>query len=119
MKSRIINMGDYTMDEQDRALQQMFAAKPVADNGFSAAVMKRVRRRILLQRLVLPIAVVFGGLVAIGPLMDLAALLPQVAQPAPGFIAWIQDALGPMLASVVGFLPPIALLIAALRLIEE
>lgn len=119
MKSRIINMGDYTMDEQDRALQQLFAAEPLQDDGFSTRVMKRVRRRVLLQRLLLPIAVLFGGLVAVGPAVSLLSQLPELMGSAPALAGHMQEALGPVALSLISFLPPVAVVLVALRLIDE
>ena len=67
MTSKIINMAEHMKDAQDRMLESMFASAPIADDGFSAQVLRRVRRRMMLRRLSLPIAVLIGDIVAFKP----------------------------------------------------
>ena len=45
MESNVINLGEYTMDEDDRALRELFRHPPLADDGFSERVVRRIRRR--------------------------------------------------------------------------
>ena len=84
MISKIINMADRMKDAEDRLLESMFAAPPIADDGFSVRVVGKVRRRLWLRRLALPVAALLGGAIAIKPLTalvtliaSLSALLPQ------------------------------------------
>ncbi len=84
MISKIINMADKMKDAEDRLLESMFAAPPIADDGFSVRVVSKVRRRLWLRRLALPVAMLIGGAIAIKPLTafvtliaSLSALLPQ------------------------------------------
>ena len=84
MTSKIINMAERMKDENDRLLESMFASGPVADAGFSDRVVARVRRRVWLRRLALPVATVIGALVSYKPLAGLVqslsglvALVPQ------------------------------------------
>ncbi len=83
MISKIINMVDRIKDEEDRLLESMFESAPIADDGFSVSVVRRVRRRLWLRRLAIPLAALIGGAVAIKPLTgfvmavaNLSALLP-------------------------------------------
>ena len=56
-------------------LESLFAAEPIADAGFSDAIMKRIRRRLWLRRLALPAAVLLGAAVALEPAANLVQAL--------------------------------------------
>ena len=84
MTSKIINMAERMKDAEDRFLESMFDAAPIADDGFSTMIVRRIRRRLWLRRLALPLAAVIGGAIAIKPLaglvtaaVRLTSLLPQ------------------------------------------
>ena len=84
MTSKIINMAERIKDAEDRILESMFDSTPIADNGFSTAIVRKIRRRLWLRRLALPVAAVIGGAIAIEPLagfvtaaVRLSSLLPQ------------------------------------------
>ena len=68
-----------TPGEEGR-LSELFQAltPPVEDEGFSASVVRRIRRRAWLRRMVLGAAVVVGGVLAFGPLSELSVLLSGV-----------------------------------------
>ena len=51
---------------------------PLDDEGFSATVLRRIRRRVWLRRAVLGTAVVVGGVLAFGPLSELSVLISGV-----------------------------------------
>lgn len=68
MTSKIINMAERIKDEEDRLLESMFESAPVADDGFSVSIVRRVRRRLWLRRLAVPVAALIGGTIAIKPL---------------------------------------------------
>ena len=72
MTSKIINMAEHFRDDEDRMLETMFASDPIADDGFSVQVVKKVRRRIWVRRLTLPIATLVGSAIAFKPLAELA-----------------------------------------------
>jgi hypothetical protein len=77
LKSKIINMADKTSDALDRLLASAFEGEPIADDGFSARVVSKIRRRIWVNRLALPVAVVIGAAFALKPAIQLVnALLP-------------------------------------------
>ena len=84
MTSKIINMAEKLKDAEDRLLESMFASEPIADDGFSSRVVTRIRRRIWLRRLALPVAMLIGGAIAIKPasqlVMAAAKLLTVVPQ---------------------------------------
>lgn len=63
--------------EEEGRLSELFEAltPPLEDEGFSALVVRRIRRRVWLRRLVLGTAVVVGGVLALGPLSELSVLI--------------------------------------------
>ena len=70
-------MADKTSDAVDRLLASAFAAEPIADDGFSDRIVARLRRRVWVRRLALPVAVLVGAGIALKPAMQLfSALLP-------------------------------------------
>ena len=77
MKSNIINMADKMADAEDRWLESVFQSEPVADDGFSKKVIAKIRRRVWINRLALPVAALIGALFAVKPATQLVmALLP-------------------------------------------
>jgi hypothetical protein len=84
LTSKIINMAEKLKDAEDRLLESLFAAEPIADEGFSGRVVTRIRRRLWIRRLALPVAILVGGSVAAKPLAELTlaaskllAVMPQ------------------------------------------
>jgi len=71
LTSKIINMAEKLKDTEDRLLEAMFRSEPVADEGFSDRVVSRIRRRLWVQRLALPVAMLIGGAIAIKPATQL------------------------------------------------
>ena len=70
-------MADRTSDAVDRLLASAFAAEPVADEGFSSRIVSKLRRRIWVNRLALPIAILIGAAFALKPAVQIVnALLP-------------------------------------------
>ena len=66
--------------EEEGRLSELFEAltPPLEDEGFSALVVRRIRRRAWLRRTVLGAAVVVGGVLALGPLSQLSVLISGV-----------------------------------------
>jgi hypothetical protein len=102
-------MADKIKDADDRLLESMFAAEPIADAGFSVRIVKKIRRRLWVRRLALPLAAVIGGAIAVKPLTDLvtivaslSTLLPQeLVDSLVDFIPQVQTiVLGAMLLGV-------------------
>jgi hypothetical protein len=83
-------MAERLKDDADLKLESLFRSEPVQDDGFSAQVMSRVRRRMWVRRLSLPTAFAIGAIVAAKPLMQLATLVPKllsiVPQSLPGLL---------------------------------
>ena len=63
--------------EEEGRLSELFETltPPLEDEGFSAAVVRRIRRRVWLRHAVLGTAVIVGGALALGPLSELSVLL--------------------------------------------
>ena len=81
-------------EDEDQRLNMLFrpAAEPVADDGFSAAVMRHVARRAWRRRLVLATAGAAGLAVAWQPVWNIAVLLGQALAQLGGRwpeIAWV------------------------------
>ena len=77
MKSKVINMADKIADAEDRWLESVFHSEPVPDDGFSNRIVSKIRRRIWVNRLALPVAALIGAAFAIKPASQLVtALLP-------------------------------------------
>ena len=60
-------MADKFRDAEDIRLESLFDSGPVADDGFSDRIVRRIRRDIWVRRLTLPIAAVIGGAIAWKP----------------------------------------------------
>lgn len=71
-------MAEILKDKEDLKLEAMFRSDPVPDDGFSAAVVSRVRRHMWIRRLSMPVAVGLGLLVSAKPLIELASVLPEL-----------------------------------------
>ncbi len=76
-------MAERIKDEQDRLLESMFASAPVADDGFTRRVVRKVRRKLLLRRLTLPVAALIGAIIAFKPVSGLLGVVLQVAEQLP------------------------------------
>jgi len=65
--------------EEEGRLSELFKAltPPLEDEGFSALVVRRIRRRRWVRRAVLGTAALVGGALALGPLSELSVLLSE------------------------------------------
>ena len=84
MVSKIINMVDKIKDAGDRWLETVLRAEQIADDGFSDRILGKIRRRLWLRRISLPLAATLGGSVAIKPLTALVAWLSGLLSAIPG-----------------------------------
>ncbi len=84
-------MAERLKDSEDLKLEALFRSEPVPDDGFSARLVSRIRRRMWVQRLSLPVAFVIGAIIAAKPLMQLASLVPKVSGIVPQALANIFD----------------------------
>jgi len=67
LTSKIINMAERLKDAEDRMLESLLRSTPIVDDGFSHRIITRIRRRLWLRRLALPVAMFVGGVIAIEP----------------------------------------------------
>ena len=119
MTSKIINMAERIKDEQDRLLESMFASDPIADDRFSARVVRKVRRRIWLRRLTLPVAALIGSLVAFKPLTELVTVIAGLIQAVPMDALNSSAIVVPQLWMLVVGAMLLATCMIGLRLIDE
>jgi ABC-type Co2+ transport system permease subunit len=112
-------MVDKTSDAEDRLLESLFRAEPIADDGFSARVVSRIKRGIWFRRLAVPVAAVIGGAIAIRPAAELIAILVQLYGLLPAEIAALPMKFLPQFQLVVlgGMLCAVALTL--MRFIDE
>jgi hypothetical protein len=83
LTSKIINMAEKLKDAEDRLLESMFAAKSIEDDGFSKRVVTRIRRRIWIRRLALPVAMLVGSAIAIKPASELVIAVSKLLTVVP------------------------------------
>ena len=88
-------MADKIKDAEDALLESLFSAELIADDGFSQRVVGKIKRRLWLRRLALPVAAAVGGTIAFKPIVGLIKLASQFLILAPG----------EFLASAEGWLP--------------
>lgn len=69
-------MAERIKDSEDLRLEALFRSDPVPDGGFSARVVSRVRHRMWVRRLTLPVAVAIGALISAKPLMQVGSAVP-------------------------------------------
>lgn len=101
MTSKIINMAERIMDDEDRLLESMFAAEPLQDSGFSEAIVRKVQRKLWLRRLILPVAASVGGVVAFEPMVALVGGLRRLSAMIPTEIIAVGDSSIPQLPLLV------------------
>ena len=77
-------MADRMKDAEDRLLEAMFESTPIADDGFSARIVRRIRQRLWVRRLALPVALLVGGSIAVRPAMQLLDAAATLASILPG-----------------------------------
>ena len=112
-------MADKIKDAEDRLLESLFSAEPIADDGFSKRVVVKIRRRQWLRRLTLPIAAAIGGAIAFKPVVAVFSVATQLLAAVPGELAGSATAWVPPLQLVVsgGMLLAVAML--GLRMLED
>ena len=119
MKSKIINMADKIKDAQDKLLESLFQTEAIADNGFSDRIVGKIRRRLLVRRFSLPIAVVIGASVSVKPLAGLVEALFSLLAAAPAsLVAVPTDWLPPVYQIVMGGML-LVVAVLSVRMLEE
>ena len=119
MISKIINMAEHIKDDKDRMLEAMFASDPIADDGFSVRVVRKVRRRIWVRRLTMPIAVLVGTAISFQPLVGLVTALAGLVQLIPQDVVDLSYSALPQLPFIVLGAMLLATCMVGLRALED
>jgi hypothetical protein len=85
-------MAEHRDDNQDRYLRTLFAEPPIADDGFSRRVVRKIRRRLWVDRLAMPVAILIAAAVAARSFAGIAAVLPALGKALPvdvGVPSWV------------------------------
>ena len=112
-------MAEHIKDEQDRMLEAMFASESVADDGFSARVVSKVRRRIWVRRLTLPIAVMIGLAISFKPIMGLVSMVAGLLKLVPQDFVHVPLELLPQLPMIALGAMLLATCMVGLRALED
>lgn len=83
MELKIINMADRLKDKDDQRLESLFSTESISDGDFSVRVVSRIRRRIWVRRLALPVAFVIGIVFGAKHLLQLAQIIPGLLDSIP------------------------------------
>ncbi len=118
MRSKIINMADKIKDAEDLMLEKLLGSEAIADDGFSDRVVGKVRRRLWIRRLTLPIAAAIGLSIAAKPVLSLVGSLRGLLETVVPANAGAVPAL-PSLPLLVGGGLLFLAVVAAVHLIEE
>lgn len=115
-------MVDRLKDEVDRSLESLFRSEPVRDDGFSVRVVSRVRRKMWVRRLSLPVAFTVGAAISAKPVLQLANALPNLLGSVPG-VALDLDKLPigelPQMSTMVMGVMLLAAFLIVSRMLEE
>ena len=112
-------MAERIKDSEDRLLESMFASDPIADDGFSSRVVGKVRRRIWVRRLTLPIATLIGAAISFKPLVGLVTMLAGFAQLIPQDVVDLSHEALPQLPYIVLGAMLLATCMVGLRALED
>ncbi|MDZ7644484.1 MAG: hypothetical protein U5K76_09895 [Woeseiaceae bacterium] len=112
-------MADYRDDEQDRVLRRLLAHPPLPDAGFSERIVRRLRRRQLLRRFLLPLAVLAGGLVAVKPASELLVAGTAWLTRALQGVDAVPGQLAPLAGYTLSGAIALVAIAAALRLLDD
>ena len=112
-------MAEKTQDAEDRLLNAMFQAEPIANDGFSDRVVRRIRRQMWIRRLALPIAMIVGAAIAVKPAIQLVSIGSQIFDSVAADSLLPQPALLAQLPIVLVGGLGLALVMATFRLFEE
>ena len=122
MTSKIINMAERIKDKEDLQLEALFRSDPVPDDGFSRRVVSKVRHRMWLRRLSMPVAIALGALISAEPLIEAVGALPGLLASIVGIAFDIDslplDKLPQTSTLLLGAALAMAVLLAS-RLLEE
>ncbi len=119
MTSKIINMAEINKDAEDRRLEALLRAEPIADEGFSRGIVRRIRRRLWIRRITLPGAAAIGAAIAVKPLAALVTMLFDFARALPVDVVQQTTAWLPPLPMIVLGAMLLVVMLLGLRMIEE
>jgi hypothetical protein len=118
-------MAERLQDEADKMLESLFRSEPVRDDGFSVNVVKRVRRKMWIQRLSMPVAIVIGVAIAAKPLVQLSTAIPNLLTAVPssvgsvGIFEGISVSSLPQTSTIILGLVLLGAILMASQLLEE
>ena len=112
-------MADKTSDAMDRLLASAFHSEPIADDGFSAKIVSTIRRRIWVNRLAMPVAIMIGAAFAFEPALQIVNALLPLLNVVPVEIASAPMQFLPQLQFVVLGGMAFAAAITLLKVLEE
>ena len=119
MTSKIINMADKFRDAEDKQLESLFDSGPIADNGFSDQIVRRIRRGIWIRRLTLPIAVLIGGAIAFKPAMQIMTVGTALIGALPQDMVTVPTITLPQLPVILLGVTLLAIGVLTARMLEE
>ena len=112
-------MADKTSDAVDRFLASAFEAEPIADDGFSDGIVSTIRRRIWINRLTLPIAILVGVAFALKPALQLITVLLPLLNVMPVELASVPMQFLPQIQFIVMGGMAFAAGITLIKMLEE
>ena len=112
-------MADRIKDNDDLALEAMFRSEPIADDGFSNRVVRKIRRRTWTRRVTLPLAVFLGSAIAAKPVAELLGNLGEFVNAMPGASSSLPLEALPSAYMLIGGGMLLALALFGLNMLEE
>ena len=112
-------MAEKLKDAEDRMLESLLQAAPIADDGFSLRVITRIRRRLWLRRLALPVGMFIGGAIAIKPATQILVASSKVMTVIPQSLFEVPVSWIPQMQIVVLGAMLLAAAMLGIRMLEE
>jgi hypothetical protein len=112
-------MAEKLKDAEDRLLESMFRSDPIEDGGFSRRVVMRIRRRLWVQRLALPVAIFIGAAVAIKPATQLVVVVSRLLAVVPEGMLEVPTTWIPQMQIVVLGAMLLGAVMLGVRMLEE
>ncbi len=100
-------------------LEALLLSSPVADDGFSRRIVRRLQRRLWVRRLTLPLAAMIGGALAFKPLTGLVSVLANLRVLVPNDIITATAGSIPQLQVVVLGAILLAAFLLGMRFLED
>jgi hypothetical protein len=119
LKSKIINMAEKIKDAEDRLLESLFESPPLADDGFSAVIVRKLNRQLWFRRLTLPVAAAIGVSIAFKPLLALVGTLANLSSWIPEDIVSGAASSIPQFQTIVLGAVLLAVGLVSMRMLED